>query len=72
MVHFRKLAQNGSSTAITIPQSYLGHLGWRRGDTIVEELMEDGTIWVRRPNARDFANLTRNIPDGNLLPPVAR
>lgn len=52
---FQKLCKNGSSTMVTIPAAVLRYLGWQTGDTIVLELLEDQSVRIRRPVARDFA-----------------
>lgn len=51
----QKLVRNGNATAVAIPRPFLMHLGWLPGQAIVLELLEDKSVRVRLPVARDFA-----------------
>lgn len=51
----QKLVRNGSATQVTIPRHMLVHLGWLPGEAIIIELLEDGSVRVRRPTESDFA-----------------
>lgn len=42
-----KLTKHGNSVHLVIPRYLLANLGWLCGDTVVEELLEDGTLRVR-------------------------
>jgi antitoxin component of MazEF toxin-antitoxin module len=51
----QKLVRNGNATSISIPRPILVHLGWLPGEQFILELLEDGSVRVRRPVERDFA-----------------
>ena len=51
----QKLVRNGNSTQVTIPADLLRHLGWLPAELVVIELLEDESLRVRRPDAREFA-----------------
>jgi antitoxin component of MazEF toxin-antitoxin module len=51
----QKLVRNGNATGISIPRPMLVHLGWLPGEQFILELLEDGSVRVRRPVERDFA-----------------
>jgi len=72
MVHFRQLLRNGSSVCVTIPVSYLQHLGWAPGRQIAVELLQDNTVWLRVPTSRDYAQRSVEPRNGPALPLVAR
>lgn len=50
-----------------IPRGYMRALGWNSGEQIAIELVEDGTVWIRRPTVRDLRNAGSRIVN---LPPV--
>jgi antitoxin component of MazEF toxin-antitoxin module len=51
----QKLVKNGNSTQVTIPRTMLITLGWITGESVMLELLEDGSLRLRRPVERDFA-----------------
>lgn len=69
MIVTRKLIRNGSSICVTLPRSYLHHTGWILGREIVVELLEDSTILLRIPTARDWASRSAD-PRISAAPPV--
>lgn len=69
MIVTRRITKNGSSPSITLPRSYLAHVGWQMGKEIVLELLEDDTILLRIPTARDFRD--RAAGPGLPVPPIA-
>jgi antitoxin component of MazEF toxin-antitoxin module len=48
----QKLVRNGNSTQLTILRQVLNHLGWRAGEAVAVEVLEDGSLHVYRPNLR--------------------
>lgn len=51
----QKLTRNGNATGVSIPRALLAALGWLPGESVIIEMLEDKSIRVRRPVARDFA-----------------
>lgn len=54
MVVIRQIVRNGNSAQVTIPTEFLRRAGMKLGEKVAIELVEDGTIWVRRPAVRDL------------------
>jgi antitoxin component of MazEF toxin-antitoxin module len=50
-----KLVKNGNSIQLTIPRQMLIALGWLAGQSVITELLEDGSLHVRLPRESDFA-----------------
>jgi len=67
VVNIQRLVKNGNSTQVVIPRGYMRALGWNSGEQIAIELVEDGTVWIRRPTVRDLRNAGSRIVN---LPPV--
>lgn len=54
MVVIRKLLKNGNGIQLGMPRAFLSALNWNGGDMLALELMEDQTVWIRRPSQRDL------------------
>lgn len=50
-----RIVMNGNAAAVTIPRPMLHGLGWRPGDLLVPEVLEDRTIRFRPPTLKDIA-----------------
>lgn len=61
----QKLIRNSASTGLTIPRTFLHHLGWMCGESVIIELLEDQSLRIRRPELRDFQPIQapRLIPE---------
>jgi len=55
MRRLARIVRNGNSAQVTVPLNYLNYLGWRFGDDIILEILEDQSLRLRRPLTRDFA-----------------
>lgn len=51
----QKLVRHGNSTHVAIPRPLLINLGWLPGEFVILELLEDGSVRLRRPQAEDLA-----------------
>jgi len=60
----QKLCRNGNATHVAVPRAILHVLGWLPGESVIMELLEDQSLRIRRPTARDFAPI--GVP--RLLP----
>lgn len=50
----QRLVRNGNATGVNIPRQILIHLGWLPGQDVIVEVLENGTLHLRRPDAEDF------------------
>lgn len=71
MFKLHKLTPNGSSMSVSVPRTFAHHLGWQMGQHIIVELLEDGTLWLRRPTSRDYAAISANEPPDKARPSVS-
>jgi antitoxin component of MazEF toxin-antitoxin module len=55
MRRLARIVRNGNSAQVTVPRNYLTYLGWRFGDDMILEILEDQSLRIRRPLERDFA-----------------
>jgi antitoxin component of MazEF toxin-antitoxin module len=70
MICLRRLIINGRSHSIGLPKRFLADLDWCQGDMLVVQLLEDNSLWIRRPTQADMLQDYHAFPSTSAQPPV--
>lgn len=57
----QKLVRNGNSTQFTLPRVMLIHLEWIPGDSVIVDMLEDGSIRLQKLDIRAAPKVQRRM-----------